>query len=225
MTHEISYGDVKIAKLELNDVSQAAKLHCQIFTEEFLSRAGPFFMRQYYRAWLLSHYQLSFVAKDSDKNILGVLLANYNPSMHYSDILKKSGMRIVFALVVSVFLRPKFGWEVVSKRLKYYVLGVLKRIKKKNQDTSKSDVSSDIVAELTHLFVVPEARGKSIGSKLVKEFETKAQEVKVKTVELVTPIGSQAIDFYERLNYKKDGIITSRANERFVKFIKDLPIK
>jgi GNAT superfamily N-acetyltransferase len=215
--------EIILQDLKEQDLKEAAKAHCQVFKEEFLSLAGPLFMRQYYKAWIKSPYQISFIAKDKSGKLLGVLLANYNPAGHYFVVVRRNIVRLGFFLCASFIVHPRFAKEVLLHRFWYYLTGVLRRLKNR---PSKKGLGCDAnegrsIAELTHLFVVPEARGQSVGKSLVSKLEERLKSLNCNRLELVTPFDADAVKFYEALNFVNQGKIISRAGETFLKFTKN----
>jgi putative acetyltransferase len=67
-------------------------------------------------------------------------------------------------------------------------------------------IGSDDFAEIKRMYVVPEARGKGIGSMILRRLEAEAREAGVRVIRLETgPLQPEAIGLYRRFGYRDRG--------------------
>jgi ribosomal protein S18 acetylase RimI-like enzyme len=196
------------------DIKQLASMHEKELSEEFLSKLGSRFLRQYYKAWINSPYAV-FLCYD-DGILKGALLGSINPGSQYNYMLKKSGTKLLFSIFASLLTRPIWAIAFFKTRFKYYAMGVLKRVFKRQKVTESFE---GIIAELTHVFVDSKFRQQHIGSILVGEFISRCRNNNIKKIDLVTPLESPAAQFYEALGFVSKGTIKAKTGEMFQRFI------
>lgn len=78
-------------------------------------------------------------------------------------------------------------------------------------------------AEVTHVVVDERQRGRGIGRALLEAAVHQAAAGGAARAELVTPLDDEAAAaFYEACGWQRDGAVSSRSGERFVRFVIDL---
>lgn len=69
-------------------------------------------------------------------------------------------------------------------------------------------IDKEKIAYIRHVFVLPEFQGKGIGTKIMKHLEKNAE--KSKKLRLYVLVENHAVDFYEKLGYKKYAYIMEK---------------
>jgi len=211
---------VNVRSLAVTDVREAALLHCRVLDMEFLSRFGPNFMSAYYLAWMGAPGEIALVAIDGDGAVLGVLLGATDPAIHVRAMVRRSGVRLAVRLAISAMARPRLAKDLIVTRGRRYASGVSRLlIARVSPRTASGPHGSGVkVGEITHVLVRPEHQGRGIGRALLDVAVRQARANGVDELVLVTPPDLPAQDFYERLGWKSEGSMTSRSDERFLRF-------
>lgn len=186
---------------------------------EFLSRFGPSFMSAYYLAWIDAPGSLSIVAAGDEGDVLGVLLGASDPAGHVRAMVRRSGARLAVRLVASAMMRPRLAKDLIVTRGRRYARGVARVlvVRARSRRSSEAQFSSTRVGEITHVLVRPEDQGRGIGRTLLDAAAQQARSSGVTELVLVTPPDLPARNFYERLGWEAEGLMTSRSDERFLR--------
>ncbi len=84
-----------------------------------------------------------------------------------------------------------------------------------NTNTERIDFK---VAELAHIFVVSEFRNSGVAKTMIEMLKQKCINESVASIELVTPVESPSVGFYEKLGFYNHGKIVAKTKESFIKF-------
>lgn len=210
---------VNIRPLRHDDVDQAVTLHLEVLDMEFLSRAGPRFMRTYYRAWTSTTGDMSLAAVDNEGRLLGALLGATNPAVHVRAMVKEHGIALAMTLLAATAIRPRLARDLIATRATRYVRGIGRLLANQLRPTPPTVPSQQaVVGEITHVLVDPEAQGRGVGRALVEAAVNAARAAGVAELVLVTPPDMAAQHFYRALGWDDEGSMVSRSGEAFLRF-------
>lgn len=210
---------MNVRQLVVANVCDAALLHCRVLDMEFLSRFGPSFMSAYYLAWMDAPGSISIVAVGDDGAVQGVLLGATDPAGHVRAMVRRSGVRLAVRLAMSAMMRPHLAKDLIVTRGWRYARGVTRVlvVHVTSRRTTEAQVASTRVGEITHVLVRPEDQGRGIGRALLEVAVQQARSAGVTELVLVTPPDLPARNFYERLGWQAEGLMTSRSDESFLR--------
>lgn len=211
-------AQIDVRPLTAPSVPAAASLHREEFGEQFISRFGAGFLRRYYRAYAASPYALALVAIDrTDGAVAGLLLGALDPPNHYRLIVRRYGLQLGLSMTLGALRRPTLAAELVRTRARRYARGVARTVTPPAGADPLGPPAR--VGEITHLLVHAPYREHGIGRRLVHAAERRAAEAGLEELVLVTPLDADgARAFYERLGWIRQGEVTSRSAERFVRY-------
>jgi GNAT superfamily N-acetyltransferase len=225
---------VSVRPLAPSDVRASSRLHGEVLHMEFLARCGPGFLRSYHRAWMASPDGLALAAVEGDGSLVGVLLGALRPASHFRFMVRRHGPVLAARLLLAALTRPSLARELVATRLLRYLrglgrmaAGVLRRTPKTAGTAAAGSGpppgagvadSSPQVGEVTHVMVSAVAQGAGAGRALMEEAQRVAAERGIDELVLVTPPDLAAGAFYEHLGWERDGTLTSRSGEAFVRY-------
>lgn len=224
---------VSVRPLAPSDLGASSRLHGEVLHMEFLARCGPGFLRSYHRAWLASPDGLALAAVDDDGAVVGVLLGAHAPAGHFRFMVRRHGVALALRLCMAALTRPSLARELVATRMLRYLRGLgrmaLAVFRRKPPRPSSPDQatreaqpgeteSPPKVGEVTHVMVSATARGTGAGRALMEEARRRAAQRGVDELVLVTPPDLAAGAFYEHLGWTRDGSLTSRSGEAFVRY-------
>jgi len=221
---EIRPGSVR--ELGSADFKAAAELHLEVLDIEFISRFGPSFLREYYRAWTLAPGGIALAVDDvAQGRLIGVLLGATQPHAHVSAMVRGFGPRLGAHMVMASLKRPALARDLVVTRAARYAgglwrLAVARVAARVNARRRQDRPAGSAVAtgEITHLLVDPSAQGHGVGKALVEAALETGRAAGIDEVVLVTPPDQAATRFYERIGWSAAGTVVSRSGERFVRY-------
>lgn len=225
---------VSVRPLAPSDVRASSRLHGEVLHMEFLARCGPGFLRSYHRAWMASPDGLALAAVDADGNVVGVLLGALRPADHFRSMVRRHGALLALRLLVAALARPALARELVATRLVRYLrglgrmaLGAIRRSPRPAEphagepgpgEGAGTTETPPRVGEVTHVMVSPVAQGTGAGRALMEEAQRVAAGQGIVELVLVTPPDLAAGAFYEHLGWERQGTLTSRSGEAFVRY-------
>lgn len=222
--------DHRITWLSRADVDEAVRLHLQLLDSEFITRAGPGFLRQYYLSWLRRPGGLGLAARSEGGSLAGLLLGAVRPGQHYREMLRGDGLRLGGALAVQSLRHPAFARELAVTRGARYTGALVRlagtRLSRRAARPPSAAAPSPTappapapqVGEVTHLLVAPDRQGTGVGRALVDAALAEARRAGVDVMTLVTTAELAAQGFYERLGWTASGRVVSRSGEAFVRY-------
>ncbi len=231
---------VDVTELQIEDVPASARLHAEVLHMEFLARCGERFLRRYHRAWIKSSSGIALASHDDSGELVGVLLGALHPDAHFRSMVRRSGLDLAFGLVARAVSHPSFGWELVTTRGVRYVRGLtrmgsaaLRRAARgRRRESTQSDTGLPVavagaatakakvkvVGEVTHVMVAPACQGKGVGRALLEQAAVRGRGAHLDELVLVTPPDLAAASVYDHLGWKREGSLTSKSGEAFVRF-------
>jgi ribosomal protein S18 acetylase RimI-like enzyme len=215
---------VTVRGLRLSDLGPVTDIHAQVLDMEFLTRYGPAFLRDYYRAWLESPEGISLVAEDGQGQVVGALLGAVDPAVHIRGMVRGHGAKLAWRIVAHAATHPALAKDLVATRGVRYTKG-LARLAKARLSSDRGSAPAEgsaadgpTIAELTHVLVRPDQQGSGAGRALVTAAVEAAAAAGRDEMVLVTPPDQAARTFYDRLGWQLDGELTSSSGEPFVRY-------
>ena len=202
------------------DVRAAVALHVDVLPMEFLTRFGSRFLRTYYRAWRAAPGGLALVAEE-DGRVVGALLGATGPAEHTRAMVHRDGWRLARDIALALTRDWPLARDLLVTRARRYA-GGLYRLARRRSMVTGSAAPGPVVGEVTHVLVDAAQQGHGIGRALVVEAIAQARAAGVAQLVLVTPPDLAAQHFYDRLGWRRDGEITSRSGEVFLRYRYDV---
>ncbi|WP_119070096.1 GNAT family N-acetyltransferase [Rubrobacter indicoceani] len=223
MTGEETRYRIYTRSLAAPECIQAAQLHLDGLSADFISRFGEGFMKRYYLASLQSpHADVMVAADQAGGEIHGVLTGILDTPAHYSFLLKTHGAPLALRAVTRSIADPGLGWDLLKSRGTRYARGVVRSLARK--DSRKEPERKENVGLLAHLVVERDLRGLGIGRALVDLYEQRAREFGLDRLELVTHPGDRGAGaFYQRLGWIHSENRVSRSGEPFELYARQIP--
>jgi len=221
---------VTVTTLLPADAGRAAALHHDVLGAEFITRAGPRFLRRYYLAWIRSDSGVALAAR-LDGQVIGALLGSTRPSEHYRSMLRRDGWRLGALMLGRALAHPGFGAELFLSRGMRYSRALL-RMGRSRLTTSPTPSgpyspsapasSRSAIGEVTHVLVDPAHQGKGAARALLAEAEERAGRAGLDGLVLVTTPELARSGLYERLGWTPRGQLTSGSGEEFWRYERDV---
>ncbi|MFC2053446.1 GNAT family N-acetyltransferase [Chloroflexota bacterium] len=170
------------------DINSVVQIHLHAFENFFLSFLGPAFLRELYIATLCDPSGIAFVYKQESR-ILGFVSGTAEPEGFYKRLLRVRWFRFGMAALVPVIRQPK----------------IIPRLLRALQFPQAND-SLEQTGTLMSVAVLPEARRKGVGKKLVLSFLEEASLRNLDFVNLTTDkINNDVVNiFYRSLGFSID---------------------
>lgn len=180
------------ADAHLGAALQAAELEHGFFVD-----LGPQFLRAYQRTYADSPHAVALVAEVGGHRV-GVLVGVLRPARHARWVLKRRGPRLAAIGGLALLMRPRLALRFMRTRAARYARGWRRR-----RGEAEATAEEATYAVLSHVAVVPGARGSGAGSALVVAFEREVAAAGVPEMRLVTRPGRDGAGaFYERLGWQ-----------------------
>jgi ribosomal protein S18 acetylase RimI-like enzyme len=194
----------RVRSMTMSDVEDVVRVHMEAFPGFFLAFLGRGFLREVYREIVSDPAGIAFVAEHNDV-IGGFVAGTAEPRGFYSRLMRKRALKLGFHAAMAVLRRP-----AVAPRL----LRGLRRPKEVAHAGAK--------AELTSLAVLPAARRSGSGALLVHRFVSRAAELGVSSVLLVTDAdGNEGVnEFYVRCGFARSRTYTTPEGRRMNEYEK-----
>ena len=209
-----------VGLMTTQDARFAAALHVRALPRGFFAELGEPFLRVYYATFVSSPHAIALTA-NSDGVRVGTIVGAVDARAHVRWALANKGWRLATAGAVAMAIRPRLATRFVRTRLLRYARAWW-RGRHSAELTTHGRGSAPAV--LSHVSVVPAARGRGIGSELVDAFAAAAARAGATRVVLTTldePDG--AAGFYRRAGWRADGCRFGFDGQRMLAFTLDLP--
>nr|WP_245689075.1 GNAT family N-acetyltransferase [Thermoleophilum album] len=168
-------------------------------------------MRAYYRTFLDSPHAVA-IKTDVGGQAVGFLVGATRARAHRRWTLRHRGATLALLAAAGLVGHPRVAVRFVRTRLARYLRTW--RRHRVNESAQRSVVAPD-PAVLTHVAVVPGARGSGAGQQLVEAFTDHARRAGADRALLTTLAGEGgAGGFYERLGWRKSGVHTTADGHR-----------
>lgn len=196
---------VSIRQLNPIEAGFAARLHAEALPHGFFASLGERYLRAYYLSFLSSPHSCALMA-DLDGVPLGFVVGLLDPEAHRSFTIRRHGARLALQGGRALALHPRLGVDFLSTRLGRYTKGIVRTLRPRFSRPS-GDQHPRVTGRLgvlSHIAVVPDARGEGVGEALVAAFVQRARGAGVRRLQLLTLAdGHGATSFYDRLGWRR----------------------
>lgn len=207
--------------MRASDLPFAARLHCDCLPHGLFPTLGARFVRRYLFTYASSPFGVALIV-EADREPRGFLVGSLDDQAHRHHTVRHHGTSLALRAGVAMLYRPPVAWRFLRTRLIRYALGFTRRrlAPARGASIATPEPSS---AVLSHVAVVPSARGAGAGTALVKAFVERVTATEAQAAELLTrddELGAGR--FYACLGWDHDGHLTDRDGLRWSKFRIDL---
>jgi ribosomal protein S18 acetylase RimI-like enzyme len=198
-------GHSVVRTLHADEVDVLVALHRDALGHGFLIQLGPRFLRAYESTFLDSPHGVALVATVEDVPV-GVLTGMLNRRAHVRWALRHRGMRLVVLGLAGLLGRPRLALRFARTRLSRYAAAWWRH----RSPTESPRTPGTDLAVLSHVAVLPGARGWGTGRQLVEAFVASAAEGGASQLRLETRREEEgAGGFYDRLGWRRSGVHTT----------------
>jgi len=188
---------MKLRSIDKDDIDQIVYIHERAFDGFLMTQLGSPFLKKYYEIAASYPKNITAIKEIENQKIIGFAIGFMNPEEFYPQLVEKK-----FTLMKKAFryliLRP-WLWKRV---LESYLFAGSDYYERK---------SSDSVAELASIAVLPEYKGRGAGKELITYFINQA---KAKNINMITLTTDAENNDEVNLFYQRNGFILSRAFEK-----------
>lgn len=216
---ESQRDDVSIRPLVAAEADFAALLHAEALPHGFFASLGHRFLRAYYLSFLDSPHGCAFAAGIEGAPI-GFVVGSFDPVAHRRFTIRCHGARLAWEGGRALLRHPGLGIDFLSTRLGRYTKAIARTLRPGGAPASADEDlrSQDGPGVLSHLAVLPAARGWGAGEALVDAFVMEARRRGVRRLELLTLADELgATSFYAHLGWRRGERLVDGPHE-YVKF-------
>lgn len=172
--------------LTTDDTAVLARIHNEAFHNFFLTDLGPFFLKTYYQAVIISTRSIAVCCVNDSNEVIAFATG--------CELSKGYNRRIV--------LNNFLGFSLQFIRLIFTKPGAVIRLLK-NFEKNANPIDDGNYAELLSIAVLPEYKGLSIGKSMIEVFEREAQQRGCRSITLTTDFynNDSVIEFYKKRGY------------------------
>ena len=195
-------GNAVVRSLRRDELDVLVAVHRDALGHGFLIELGPRFLRAYEATFLDSPHAVALVAT-VDKVPVGALTGMLSRSAHVRWTLRHRGIRLALLGAAGLLARPRLALRFARTRLSRY-LGAWRRHRSPGPPVRSAAVD---LAVLSHVAVLPGARGCGAGRRLVEAFVAAAAAKGAAQLRLETRRDEQGAGrFYARLGWRRSGV-------------------
>ena len=186
-------GENSVREARQSDIDFCAAVHAQSLSHGFFVSLGPTFLRAYYESFLTSPYSVAHVVSVGGHDV-GMIVGLLSPREHVRWTMRKRGPILAVLGAGAMVTRPLLSFRFIKTRIGNYL-----RSWRNNRDRDTAAETGPSVAVLSHVAVVPGARGSGVGLSLVTAFLNDARNANIGLAVLTTLEGDRgARSFYLR---------------------------
>jgi ribosomal protein S18 acetylase RimI-like enzyme len=212
-------GGVEARALRHEDLDFCAALHADALEHGFFVGLGPGFLRTYYAGFLDSPHAVAFVATVAGHPV-GSLVGTLRARAHVRWLIRHCGPRLVLDAAAAMALHPAAALRFLRTRARRYA-GAWRR--HRAAQAPRARAANADAAVLSHVAILPGARGLGAGRLLVREFEEAARRDGAAVAVLTTLEGpAGAGRFYENLGWTLTGLRRTPDDGRMEEWTRDL---
>lgn len=191
----------------LDDLKYIINVHVQAFEGFFLTRLGPGFLAELYKAYITRPAGVLRVLCDEKGEIVGFAGGTTDPEVFYRSLRKEKSMIFLIKMLPGL-LRCPF---LVFKKLWYALFY-----------TGEKPASLNDSGLLSSIGVVPGMTGKSLGNKLLEDFECEVEKRGVSSLFLTTDKygNDKVVGFYLRNGYFIESEFKQADGREMLRFVK-----
>lgn len=198
-----SPGGPQVRPLARGDLGFCAALHAEALPHGFFVQLGQRFLRAYYATFLDSPYAVALAAGIEGQPI-GALVGVLDPRAHARWVTRHRGVPLALRGAVAMVSHPGAAFRFLRTRVGRYARAWRRH---RHGEATAPHGPTDIPAVLSHVAILPGARGVGAGAALVRAFEASARAVGVRRAILTTLQGPDgAGTFYAALGWANAGL-------------------
>ena len=192
-------GADSLRTAQTRDLDFCGALQTRALGHGFFVALGPRFLRSYHATFLESPHSVALIAS-FDGHPVGALMGVLDPGAHRRWTLRHRGLRLAARGLLALASRPALALRFLRTRVARY--GGAWWRHRRGAGAATSEGAAGRLAVLSHVAVLPGARGTGTGRRLVDAFVAAARGSGVDRVTLVTLEGDEgAGEFYARLGW------------------------
>lgn len=192
-------GGGRIRPLHRDDLRFCARLHLEALPHGFFAHLGPRFLRAYYATFIESPHAVALVAAVRG-HPAGVIVGIIDPPLHKSWVLRHRGPWLALLGATALGARPSLAARFLRTRLSRYA----RSWRRHRHGETPPAAGNGAPAVLSHIAVLPGARGSGSGARLVRSFEAAASRAGARRAVLTTVTGQDGAGaFYARLGWSR----------------------
>lgn len=179
---------MKIRSAQLEDISDIVDVHIKGFYGFFLTLLGKKFLSELYRAFAFRDSGVLRVLCDENDNIIGFAAGTVNPAEFYRDLRKDKAISFLFKALPGLVNNP----ILVIKKLWYALFY-----------KGEKPLTLLNAALLSSIAILPELSGRSLGKKLLVDYEECVKSLGCVSLYLTTDNDGNdgVVTFYKRNGY------------------------
>lgn len=181
------------------DLTFAARLQLQYLNHGLFPALGNKFLQHYLGTFVSSPYSAALVV-ERNGSAVGFLVGTLSHRQHYRYVIRQCGMALALHGIPALLARPAVAWRFLRTRALRYIRGVVRLGRTSVPRGQPSSNEEDAV--LSHMVLVPTARGVGVGKRLVRAFCDEVRASGAPGIRLTTRADAAgASGFYERLGW------------------------
>lgn len=210
LTLDTDRADVRPART--SDLVFCATLQRETLPHGFFAALGQRFLRAYLATFVTSPYAVAILLTVRDTP-LGMVVGVIRPRTHRSWVLAHNGPQLAVLGAAALAARPRLALRFLRTRSIHYA----RSWRRRRSPAALRPVEQPAV--LSHVAVVPGAKGSGFGRELVAAFVEAAREGGSPRVVLATLAGDAgAAGFYRKTGWLESGTSVSFDGQRMVHF-------
>lgn len=180
-------NEVKIRILRDTEyVNQIVDIHIRTFTGFFLTFLGRGFLRQLYKGFI-THNESDIIGAFEGDKLIGFAAYSKNISGFYKYLIKRSLFPFAWYSFLAFFKKP----GIMFRLLRAFTY-------------SKESKREELYIELSSIGVLPEAKGKGVGSALISELKKEFKACEYQYIKLETDkLNNDSVNAF----YLKNGFV------------------
>lgn len=208
----------QVRPLQRDDLPFCAQLHLDALPHGFFARLGPRFLRAYYASFLESPHAVALLAAVRG-HPAGFLVGIVDPPLHRRWVLRHRGGWLAVLGATALAIRPSVAIQFLRTRVARYI-----RTWRRHRPVDAPVPAGGMApAVLSHVAVLPGARGSGLGAQLVRSFEQAAGRAGAPRAVLTTLAGAGgASDFYVRRGWRRTHTHTTPEGQHMEEWARDL---
>lgn len=179
---------MKIRSAQLADIPSIVDVHIKSFEGFFLTLLGKYFLSELYEAFAFRDTGVLRVLCDEDGNVIGFAAGTVNPAKFYSGLRKDKAIFFLLKALPSLISNP----ILVIKKLWYALFY-----------KGEKPFALSNSALLSSIAILPDLSGRSLGKKLLVDYEESVKSLGCVSLYLTTDMSGNdgVVTFYERNGY------------------------
>ncbi len=176
-------GSESLRRAQRDDLDFCTALHARKLDHGFFVALGPRFLRSYNATFLDSPHAAALVVTIGGHPV-GALTGVLDARAHRAWMVRHRGLRLVAGAIAALLTRPRPALRFVRTRIGRYARSWWRH--RGGAPEAGSGEAAEAIAVLSHLAVLPGARGTGVGGRLTDAFVDAARRSGAERVTLVT---------------------------------------